>query len=319
MKPAIAYVRVSTTQQGRSDLGLEGQRAALVRFAEAEGFEITAEHVEVETGKGSDALDRRPELRAALVAAQKQKCPVLVAKLDRLSRDVHFVSGLMVHKVAFIVCELGADVDQFVLHLYAALAEKERALISQGTKVALKAAKDRGQVLGNPNLDAVRGLAAAATREASARYTANVLPVIREIQASGVTSLRGIAAALTARGVPRPAAGNGTPCRSRTCLSGGGDEATEEARAEAPRDLAIAGIGLLSGRCQIKTVGCDHVPRHRCGIIIRMTIVPFLQRPTRQTRKIYQGVHADQRPNLRTGISASAYSFDASSCRAFAT
>jgi DNA invertase Pin-like site-specific DNA recombinase len=95
----------------------------------------------------------------------------------------------------------GADVDPFVLHLYAALAEKERALISQRTKVALKAAKNRGQVLGNPNLDAIRGLAAAATREASARYTANVLPVIREIQASGVTSLRGIAAALTARGV----------------------------------------------------------------------------------------------------------------------
>ena len=202
MKPAIAYVRVSTTQQGRSGLGLEGQRAALARFAEAEGFDITTEHVEVETGKGSDALDRRPELRAALVAARKQKCPVLVAKLDRLSRDVHFVSGLMVHKVAFIVCELGADVDPFVLHLYAALAEKERALISQRTKVALKAAKDRGQVLGNPNLDAIRVLAAAATREASARYAANVLPVIREIQTSGVTSLRGVAAALTARGIP---------------------------------------------------------------------------------------------------------------------
>ena len=125
-------------------------------------------------------------------ARWQQKCPVLVAKLDRLSREVHFI-------LAFIVCELGADVDPFVLHLYAALAEKERALISQRTKVALKAAKDGGQVLGNPNLDAIRGLAAAATREASARYTANVLPIIREIQASGVTSLRGIAAALTAR------------------------------------------------------------------------------------------------------------------------
>jgi DNA invertase Pin-like site-specific DNA recombinase len=225
MKPAIAYVRVSTTQQGRSGLGLEGQRAALARFAEAEGFDITAEHVEVETGKGSDALDRRPELRAALVAARKQKCPVLVAKLDRLSRDVHFVSGLMVHKVVFIVCELGADVDPFVLHLYAALAEKERALISQRTKVALKAAKDRGQVLGNPNLDAVRGLAAAATRVASARYAANVLPIVREIQASGVTSLRGIAAALTARGVATARGGQWNAMQVSNLLKrgGGGD------------------------------------------------------------------------------------------------
>jgi DNA invertase Pin-like site-specific DNA recombinase len=95
-----------------------------------------AEFVEVETGKGSDALDRRPQLAAALAKARVARCPVAVAKLDRLSRDVHFISGLLAHRVPFVVAELGPDVDPFVLHLYAALAEKERALISGRTKRA---------------------------------------------------------------------------------------------------------------------------------------------------------------------------------------
>src|SRR6266852_6717258 len=130
----VTYIRVSTSQQGLSGLGIEAQRQALRQFAKAEGLELVREFVEVETGKGSDALDRRPQLKAALAAAKKLKCPVAVAKLDRLSRDVHFISGLMAHRVAFVVAELGADVDPFVLHLFAAVAEKERALISARTK-----------------------------------------------------------------------------------------------------------------------------------------------------------------------------------------
>src|SRR5215207_1978631 len=94
MKTAIAYYRVSTQRQGRSGLGIEAQRATVTRFAEAEGIALLQEFVEVETGKGSDALDRRPQLAAALAAARCAKCPVLVAKLDRLSRDVAFISGL---------------------------------------------------------------------------------------------------------------------------------------------------------------------------------------------------------------------------------
>src|SRR5262249_57215802 len=120
---------------------VEAQREALARFGATEGFEIVREFVEIETGKGADALDRRPQLAAALAEARRRKCAIAVAKLDRLSRDVHFISGLMVHRVPFLVAELGADVDPFVLHLYAALAEKERRLISQRTKAALKAAK----------------------------------------------------------------------------------------------------------------------------------------------------------------------------------
>src|SRR5215475_1015757 len=146
----VGYIRVSTAQQGRSGLGIDAQRSAIARFAEAEGFELVGEFVEVETGKGSDALDRRPQLTAALAEARKQRCAVVVAKLDRLSRDVHFISGLMAHRVRFIVAELGSDVDPFVLHLYAALAEKERAMISERTRRALAAAKARGVILGGP-------------------------------------------------------------------------------------------------------------------------------------------------------------------------
>jgi DNA invertase Pin-like site-specific DNA recombinase len=137
----ITYIRVSTSQQGRSGLGIEAQRASLRYFAKSENFEIVREFVELETGKGSDALDRRPELKAALAAARKLKCHVAMAKLDRLSRDVHFISGLMTHRVPFLVAELGPDVDPFVLHLFAALAEKERALISTRTRQPLKPQK----------------------------------------------------------------------------------------------------------------------------------------------------------------------------------
>src|SRR4051812_26106946 len=108
----VTYCRVSTKAQGRSGLGLDAQREALVRFAAAEGFEVAREFVEVETGKGADALDRRPELAAALAEARRRRCPVAVAKLDRLSRDVHFISGLMAERVQFIVAELGPDVDR---------------------------------------------------------------------------------------------------------------------------------------------------------------------------------------------------------------
>src|SRR3984893_4643560 len=125
MTQAIAYYRVSTQRQGKSGLGIEAQRTAVARFAEAEGIEIVAEHTEVETGKGADALDRRPELAGALAAVRRAKCPVVVAKLDRLSRAVHFISGLMAHRVPFVVAELGADVDPFILPLYASLAQKQ--------------------------------------------------------------------------------------------------------------------------------------------------------------------------------------------------
>jgi len=205
LHPIISYLRVSTSEQGRSGLGIEAQRAALVRFAETEGFEIVNEYVEVETAKGADALTRRPRLAAALAEARQKRCAVVVAKLDRLSRDVHFISGLMSQKVSFIVAELGADVDPFLLHLYASLAEKERALISERTKAALQRAKARGVKLGGDrgnlaSICAQGNKASAELRKAKAdRRAADIAPIVRAFQKDGL-SLRKIASELTTQG-----------------------------------------------------------------------------------------------------------------------
>lgn len=225
MKPIVAYIRVSTSQQGRSGLGIEAQRVALARFAKDTEYDIVAEFVEVETGKGSDALDRRPQLAAALAKARAARCSVAVAKLDRLSRDVHFISGLMAHRVPFVVSELGPDVDPFVLHLYAALAEKERALISGRTKSALAAAKAKGVKLGNPNIDAARGEAVAAIKAEADRAAGNVLPIIAEIQNSGATTLRALADALNARGVATPRGGRWHAMSVRNVMARANSEA----------------------------------------------------------------------------------------------
>jgi hypothetical protein len=123
---------------------------------------------------------------------------------------VHFISGLMAHKVSFIVAELGADADPFMLQLYAALAEKERQLISQRTRDALNAAKARGTILGNPNLADVRRQAVASNRANADRFAKNVSPIIREIQSSGIASRRAIARALNARGVATARGGRWT-------------------------------------------------------------------------------------------------------------
>jgi DNA invertase Pin-like site-specific DNA recombinase len=202
LRPLVGYVRVSTAQQGRSGLGIDAQRDALTRFAAAEGFELVRVFVEIETGKGADALSKRPQLGAALAEARKHKCAVCVAKLDRLSRDVHFISGLMAHRVPFLVVELGADVDPFILHLFAALAQKERAMIATRTRAALAAAKARGTKLGGPKLVEARERAVVSIVAGADRLAANVVPIIREMQRAGVSTLRDIAEALNARGVP---------------------------------------------------------------------------------------------------------------------
>jgi DNA invertase Pin-like site-specific DNA recombinase len=202
VQQAIAYYRVSTARQGRSGLGIEAQRDAVTRFAVAEGFELIGEFVEVETGKGSDALDRRPQLAAALATGRQKKCPVIVAKLDRLSRDVAFISGLMAQRVPFIVAELGIDADPFMLHLYAALAEKERRLISERTKAALAARKAQGVRLGNRRNAREAGALGRSVQSAEAcSFAAKTMPIVEVIRSTGVTDLRRIAQALNDRGV----------------------------------------------------------------------------------------------------------------------
>ncbi len=201
-KLVVNYFRVSTERQGRSGLGIEAQRERCQAFAAQNGLEVVEGFTEIETGKGSDALDRRPQLAAALATAKRLKCSVLVAKLDRLSRDVHFIAGLMVQRVPFLVAELGSDVDPFMLHIYAALAEKERRMISERTRAALQARKKQGALLGNrTNLAEAQAKGSARMAEDALRFAENVFPIIERIRASGITSLRGTAAVLDARGV----------------------------------------------------------------------------------------------------------------------
>jgi DNA invertase Pin-like site-specific DNA recombinase len=194
----IAYYRVSTDGQGKSGLGLEAQRDAVIRFAGSEGLEVAGEFIEVETGKGADAMEKRPQLSAALRKAKQLGAQIVVSRLDRLSRDVHFISGLMSKRVPFIVTQLGRNVDPFMLHIYAALAEKERAMISERTKDALRKARDRGVVLGNPNVGKMNTDAAAA-RDAILR------PILQEMWEM---PYRDIAQELTNRNIPTPRGGD---------------------------------------------------------------------------------------------------------------
>lgn len=207
----VGYVRVSTSGQARSGLGLEAQKQAIEDFAEREGLSVQHWFTEAESGSGSDALDKRPQLAAAMRQASKLRAPVLVAKLDRLSRDVHFISGLMEHRVEFIVTELGRQSDPFILHVYAALAEKERWMISERTKAGLQAAKRRGQRLGmrarsKRDVRKIAAAGAAATSAATLQRLEGLRPQI-EFALKDDATLRDAAEVLNTRGVGSPRGG----------------------------------------------------------------------------------------------------------------
>jgi DNA invertase Pin-like site-specific DNA recombinase len=148
MLEAIGYLRVSTREQGRSGLGLAAQRNDIEVFGAREGFSIKSWYQDIQTGKGKDALLLRPELAAALKEARAARCPLIVSKVDRLSRNVHFITGLMEHKVHFVVAALGRDCDEFTLHIYASLAEQERKMISERCKATAAALKRKGKKFG---------------------------------------------------------------------------------------------------------------------------------------------------------------------------
>lgn len=197
-KPCIVYLRVSTSEQGKSGLGLDAQHSAVEKFATAEGFSIVEVVDEVASGKLG--LDERSKLKEALRKAKHLRCPVIVSKLDRLSRDVAFISGLMARGVPFIVAELGMDTDPFILHLYAALSEKERMLIGARTKSALASLKAKGVKLGNPsNLEVAQAKGQATNSAKALTFNARILPAILQLQGQGFSMMQ-IAAELNERG-----------------------------------------------------------------------------------------------------------------------
>ena len=189
----IAYYRVSTDRQGQSGLGLEAQRAAVQGFVKGE---IIAEYTEVESGRKTD----RAELVAAMAAAKKAKATLVIAKLDRLARNVHFIAGLLESGVPFVCADM-PEADRTWLQMSAVFAEWEARKISERTVAALAAAKARGVRLGSPAPSVGSKAGNEVIQQRANAFVQRVLPIINSIKAQGMTSLREIAAELSARGV----------------------------------------------------------------------------------------------------------------------
>jgi DNA invertase Pin-like site-specific DNA recombinase len=192
----IAYYRVSTDRQGDSGLGLDAQRKLVGDYLNGGSWTLSAEFTEVESGKRSD----RPQLAAALAMAKRLRAKLIVAKLDRLSRNVGFISALMDSGVEFVAADM-PHANKMTLQVIAVFAEYERDQISERTRRALAQAKERGTRLGGPKRLEASALGVTVNKANADRFAANVVPIIREIQASGVTTLHGVARALNARGV----------------------------------------------------------------------------------------------------------------------
>ena len=199
----IAYFRVSTDHQGVNGNGMAAQRKAVEDYLNGGRWKLVGEFTEVESGKRSD----RPELEKALKACRKHKAKLVIAKLDRLSRNVHFISGLMERKVDFVACDM-PSANAFMINVYAAVAQEERRMISDRTEAGLAAAKARGVKLGGPRLPAINE-----TRQAGALERARAIaPILSEL--AGM-SARSVAAELNARQVETP---SGAPWSAKTVI-----------------------------------------------------------------------------------------------------
>ena len=206
----VSYLRVSTAKQGASGLGLEAQRAAVAEFAKAGGHKILTEIVEVESG----AKAARPQLAAALTSCRLHRATLVIAKLDRLARNVAFIANLMDGGVEFVACDM-PHANRLTLHLLAAIAEHEREMISQRTRAALQAARARGVRLGNPNgakalltgCRAAAGASAAVRRAKAVAHATAVAPTLKGLTARGLSHAR-IAGELNGQGMPSASGGS---------------------------------------------------------------------------------------------------------------
>lgn len=193
----VAYYRVSTEKQGKSGLGLDAQQSAVSAYLAERSLKLIAEFTEVESGKRSE----RPKLAEAVKLAKKHRATLVIAKLDRLSRNVAFIANLMESRVDFTAVDM-PHANKLTIHILSAVAEHEREMISQRTRSALAAAKRRGIRLGNRiNLEVAQARSRTIRTAQASRFAANLLPVIRQIQATGISTLTGVAAALNARGL----------------------------------------------------------------------------------------------------------------------
>jgi DNA invertase Pin-like site-specific DNA recombinase len=215
----VSYHRVSTERQGRSGLGLDAQKKAVSDYLNGGSWELLGEFVEIESGRKKD----RPQLKAALDMCRRQKATLVIAKLDRLARNVAFVSALLESKVRFVAVDM-PEADVSFLQMAAVFAEWEARKISERTKAALAAAKARGTALGwsiasrrdEQQVAAKRG--AASNHDRASRFAANALPVIENIQRAGISTLSGIAEALNARGINTARGGKWHPATVKNLM-----------------------------------------------------------------------------------------------------
>jgi len=229
-RKAVSYLRVSTAKQGESGLGLEGQRAAIDRHLAIAGLNQVAEYVEVESGRHN----KRPQLAAALAACRRYKAVLVIAKLDRLSRNVHFLSGLMESGVEFVAVDM-PSANKLTLHVLAAVAEAEAEMISQRTKDALRSAIARGKQLGglrsnSATIGASGAAASVLVRQRNAKANAEyLLPAIEEIRESlkdetEGPSMRQIAVKLNEGGYTAPRGGQWTAAQVGRVLKQAGQQ-----------------------------------------------------------------------------------------------
>ena len=209
----VAYYRVSTDKQGRSGLGLDAQKQAVRTYFNGGNWRLIAEYTEIESGN----KNRRIELDKALSACKKHGAKLIIAKLDRLSRNVAFIANLMDSGVEFMACDI-PFANRLTLHILSAVAEHEREMISQRTKVALAAAKRNGVKLGSPDPHKGSTIGVQRNRQMADQFASNVVPVIKDIQAGGTLPLQQIAYALNARGIPTARGGQWYPATVRNVL-----------------------------------------------------------------------------------------------------
>jgi DNA invertase Pin-like site-specific DNA recombinase len=193
----VAYYRVSTKQQGASGLGLEAQQRAVRDYLNGGDWELLGEFTEVESGRKL----RRPRLLEAIAMCRQTGARLVIARLDRLARNVYFISMLAQSGVEFVCCDM-PQADRFTIHILAAVAEKEAEMIASRTRAGLQAAKARGVILGGTDVKKAAQAAGAASSEMADDHARRVGPILDQIQRAGFTSLRDIARALNARGVP---------------------------------------------------------------------------------------------------------------------
>lgn len=224
---AVAYYRVSTAEQGHSGLGLEAQEAIVRQFVAARGWKLIGEHRDIASGK----TDNRPGFQAAIAECRRMGAFLVAAKLDRITRRAHALSALLEEGIRLRPADM-PDADDLMLRVYAAMAQRERELISERTKAALGAAKARGMRLGGdrgyrPDAPPEAKAAAAARIMAADRAACRLMPVIRELREGGATSLHALAAGLNGMGVPTPRGGTWTATAVRRAIGRAEAGATE--------------------------------------------------------------------------------------------